>query len=52
MCRFFRVPIEAWLWFCYHYLFCLGFIEGRAGLIASQARAEYIRQVRAKVYEL
>lgn len=47
-----RLPFEPWLWFIYHYWLCLGFLEGRAGLIASQIRSAYIRQVRAKVYEL
>jgi glycosyltransferase involved in cell wall biosynthesis len=47
-----RLPLEPWLWFAYHYFFRLGFLEGRRGLIASQIRAAYIGQVRAKVYEL
>lgn len=47
-----RVPCEPLLWFFYHYVFRLGFIEGRRGLIASQIRAAYIGQVRAKLYEL
>jgi glycosyltransferase involved in cell wall biosynthesis len=47
-----RVPFEPWLWFAYHYFFRLGFLEGRRGLIASQVRAAYIAQVRAKIYEL
>ena len=47
-----RLPFEQWVWFGYHYLFRLGFLEGRAGLIASQIRASYIAQVRAKIYEL
>jgi glycosyltransferase involved in cell wall biosynthesis len=47
-----RLPLEHWIWFSYHYLFCLGFLEGRRGLIACQIRASYIAQVRAKVYEL
>ena len=47
-----RMPFEHWLWFAYHYFFRLGFLEGRAGLIACQIRAAYISQVRAKVYEL
>jgi glycosyltransferase involved in cell wall biosynthesis len=46
-----RLPFEPLLWFAYHYWFRLGFLEGRPGLIASQIRAAYIRQVRAKVYE-
>jgi len=47
-----RLPFEPWAWFAYHYFFRLGFLEGRAGLIASQIRAGYIRDVRAKMYEL
>jgi hypothetical protein len=47
-----RAPLEPWLWFAYHYFFRLGFLEGWPGLIASQVRADYIRQVRAKLYEL
>jgi len=49
---FIRLPFEPLLWFIYHYWFRLGFLEGRPGLIASQIRSAYIRQVRAKVYEL
>lgn len=47
-----RVPFEPSLWFLYHYLFKLGFLEGRPGLIASQIRSQYIANVRAKVWEL
>ena len=47
-----RLPGEAWIWFAYHYLFRLGFLEGRPGLIACQIRSAYIRDVRAKRYEL
>lgn len=47
-----RVPAEPTLWFLYHYVVRLGFLEGRAGLIASQIRQSYIAQVRAKMYEL
>ena len=47
-----RLPFEQWVWFGYHYFFRLGFLDGRAGLIASQIRASYIAQVRAKIYEL
>jgi len=45
------VPFEAQLWFVYHYILRLGVLEGRRGLIASQLRASYIRQVRAKMFE-
>jgi glycosyltransferase involved in cell wall biosynthesis len=47
-----RMPMEHWLWFLYHYVFRLGFLEGRPGMIACQIRASYIAQVRAKAYEL
>jgi hypothetical protein len=47
-----RVPFEPQLWFLYHYILRLGFLEGRPGLIASQIRASYIAQVRAKLFEL
>jgi glycosyltransferase involved in cell wall biosynthesis len=47
-----RLPFEPWLWFTYHYIARLGFLEGRAGLIASQIRASYIAQVRAKMFEM
>lgn len=47
-----RLPFEQHLWFLYHYVARLGFLEGRPGLIACQIRASYIAQVRAKMYEL
>ncbi len=47
-----RVPGESLLWFVYHYIVRLGFLEGRAGLIACRIRSDYIASVRAKVYEL
>ncbi|WP_349771133.1 glycosyltransferase family 2 protein [Alienimonas chondri] len=47
-----RTPFEPHLWFAYHYIAKFGFLEGRAGLIASRIRADYIRQVRAKMHEL
>jgi glycosyltransferase involved in cell wall biosynthesis len=47
-----RLPFEPLLWFVYHYFLRLGFLEGRRGLIASNIRANYISQVRAKIYEL
>ncbi len=47
-----RLPLEPWLWFAYHFFVRLGFLEGRRGWIACQLRAAYIRQVRAKLYEL
>jgi glycosyltransferase involved in cell wall biosynthesis len=47
-----RLPFEPLLWFCYHYFFRLGFLEARPGWIASRLRANYIADIRAKVYEL
>ncbi|MBF7730496.1 glycosyltransferase family 2 protein [Pseudomonas sp. N040] len=47
-----RLPFEHWLWFGYHYVFRMAFLEGRRGLIACQIRASYIAQVRAKIFEL
>jgi glycosyltransferase involved in cell wall biosynthesis len=47
-----RTPGEPVLWFLYHYVARLGFLEGRRGFIASRIRAQYISQVRAKLYEL
>lgn len=47
-----KLPSEHWIWFFYHYIVRFAVLEGRAGLIASQIRASYISQVRAKVYEL
>ncbi len=47
-----QVPFEPLLWFLYHYIFRLGFLEGRPGLVASQIRRHYIASVRAKMYEL
>ena len=47
-----RIPFEPWLWFVYHYLFRLGFLEGRAGYAASRIRSSYIADVRAKMDEL
>ncbi len=47
-----RMPFEPSLWFLYHYFLRLGFLEGRAGFIASRIRSQYIAQVRAKIYEL
>ncbi len=47
-----RVPIEPWLWFFYHFVLRLGFLEGRRGFIASQIRAQYIANVRSKMWEM
>jgi len=46
------VPFESTLWFLYHYIWRLGFLEGRAGLIAARIRRAHFENVRAKVYEL
>jgi glycosyltransferase involved in cell wall biosynthesis len=47
-----RIPFEPTLWFLYHYFVCLGFLEARPGFIACQIRAQYIANVRAKMFEL
>ncbi len=47
-----HLPCEPQLWFTYHFFFRLGFLEGRAGLIASQLRSRHFSHVRAKLYEL
>jgi glycosyltransferase involved in cell wall biosynthesis len=47
-----RMPFEPAAWFLYHFVGRLGFLEGRRGLIASEIRAHYIAQVRAKMYEM
>lgn len=47
-----RLPGEQWIWFLYHYVFRLGILEGRKGLIACSIRSWYISCVRAKVYEI
>jgi glycosyltransferase involved in cell wall biosynthesis len=47
-----RVPCEPWLWFVYHYVLRLGFLEGWRGFLASQIRSQYIANVRAKMYEI
>lgn len=47
-----RMPFESSLWFLYHFVLRLGFLEGKRGLIAAQIRACYISQARAKLYEL
>jgi glycosyltransferase involved in cell wall biosynthesis len=47
-----RIPFEPTLWFFYHYVFKLGFLEGRHGLLACRLRAQYISNVRFKIFEL
>lgn len=46
-----RLPLEHWVWFFNHYVLRLGFLEGRAGLIACRIRAQYIADVHAKLHE-
>ena len=46
-----KMPCEHWIWFCMHYFVRLGFLEGKAGLIACRLRAQYIADVNAKIYE-
>lgn len=45
-----RLPFEHWIWFLNHYVFRLGFLEGRAGLIACRIRSQYISDVHAKLF--
>jgi glycosyltransferase involved in cell wall biosynthesis len=47
-----RLPCEPMIWFCYHYLLRGGFLEGRAGYLACQIRAQYIAEVREKMKSL
>lgn len=47
-----RLPFEPILWFLYHYVARLGFLEGYPGLVASRIRSQYISQVRFKLFEL
>lgn len=47
-----RLPLEHWIWFVNHFFVRLGFLEGRAGLIACRIRAQYIANVKAKMHEL
>jgi glycosyltransferase involved in cell wall biosynthesis len=46
-----RTPFEPSLWWTYHMILRLGLLEGRRGLIAARMRANYIRDVRDKMYE-
>jgi glycosyltransferase involved in cell wall biosynthesis len=46
------IPFEPSAWFIYHYFLRLGFLEGKAGLVASQIRRTYIRQSRSKFRQL
>ena len=47
-----NIPFEPFVWFLYHYLFHLGFLEGQRGWIACLFKAQYIFQVRAKMKEI
>jgi len=47
-----RLPAESFVWFLYHYVIRLGFLEGRPGWIAARLRSDYIAAVRAKMYEM
>jgi hypothetical protein len=47
-----RAPGEPWLWFAYHLVLRGAILEGRRGWIASRIRAQYIADVRAKMYAL
>ena len=47
-----RLPFEPTIWFCYHCFVRGGFLEGRAGFIACQIRAQYIAEVRRKMKAL
>lgn len=47
-----RLPFEHLVWFLYHYIFMLGFLEGRPGYYAAKIRSHYILEVNAKFYEL
>lgn len=47
-----RLPFEPTIWFVYHYILRLAFLDGRRGLIASSIRAQYIQNVRAKIIEI
>lgn len=47
-----RIPFEPLWWFLYHYGVRLAVLEGRAGLMASRIRYEYIRDVRRRMRAL
>ncbi|MEO8660330.1 MAG: glycosyltransferase family 2 protein [Bryobacteraceae bacterium] len=47
-----RLPFEPVFWFLYHYVVRLGFLEGTRGYIACSIRAQYIRNIRSKLFEL
>jgi glycosyltransferase involved in cell wall biosynthesis len=47
-----RTPGAGVLYFLYSYIFCLGFLDGRAGLAYALARLAYFIQIDCKVIEL
>lgn len=47
-----RAPFEPAIWFIYHYVVRLGFLEGWPGYVACRIRAQYIFQVRSKMREM
>lgn len=44
-----RVPGEPLIWFFYHYVLHLGFLEGKPGWVASRIRMQYIADTRRKM---
>ena len=48
---FLRVPGSAMLRFLYHYVFLLGFLDGRAGLIYCAFKGVQVFHIKAKIYE-
>ena len=46
------LPFEHILWFLYHYIICLGILEGRRGLIACRIRSNHFAEVNAKLHEM
>lgn len=47
-----RMPFEPICWFVYHYVIMLGFLEGKAGFVASRIRMQYISWVRKCIKEI
>ena len=50
--KFFRMPGSSVLLFLYRYLFCLGFLDGKPGLIYCAFQAIQCFHVKAKLYEM
>jgi len=48
----YRLPIRPSIWFLYLYVYRLGFLDGRAGLVFSRMRASYEMIIDIKVLEL